>query len=543
VRGLLAALLLALPAHAASEAVPTTLLDALRSDLGEEAAKAAAGAADPGELFARMAAVPGYHFGSGPLSIDTDRRWFATLPGDAPGTSLFELRRWPGDTVLAVYPVAPGSVPEVSGLTWEAPAADGTRSGELLQGGGRWRARWGVAPVPAAPSAVGVLLLAGEGGLGPEVLEARQLELENAASALQVDADLWRSVPASPPGAFVLPVLPASPRDADEDEDVWQVVEAGAGTMSLPPGLLARRTDLGVPAPRPVPGGVLWLRGRFTDRQGNPVVVGDGNRAGYVAEVPKPPRGWSRAATPPVGIPGATLAAMEPFGLAADRSHAGDATAARWSEPGFAGSWLVFRLQGTGFGVEIGLPVLLGRTSPALFWVPATYRPPGMAPAAPPIDPSDRFGMRFEPPLPSEARRDPTLEGRASGPGFRAEVPKGWWPRANLRTADGFPVEFIDHQTKVWAVLERRTAAEPDPSPAEGWTPEKRPRGWGAAAAWSRADGGLILRGLDGTLWRLLPKEGADPGKLRRLRSQLVLLGGGKGKGGAAAEPAPRRGP
>ena len=536
----MAALLLALPAHAATDAA---VLDALRSDLGEEAAKAAAGAADPGEVLARIAAAaPGYHFASGPLSLDTDRRWFATLPGDAPGTPLFEVRRWPGDTVLAVYPTAPGTVPAAPGLTWDAPREDGTRSGELLQAGGRWRARWGMVAVPAAPSAIGVLLLAGDGGLGPEAVEARLIELESAASALEVDADLWRAVPASPPGAFVLPVLPLAPRDADERNHAWQVVESVAGTLALPPGLLARRTDLGVPAPRAVAGGVLWLRGRFTDRDGTAVAVGDGTRAGYVAEVAKPGRGWARGATPPLGAPGATLAAVEAFGLAADRSHAGDATAARWSEPGFSGSWLVFRLQGTGFGVEIGFPVLQGRASPALFWVPATYRPPGMAPAAPPMDPSDRFGMRFEPPLPSEARRDPTLEGRASGPGFRAEVPKGWWPRANLRAADGFPLEFIDRQTKVWAVLERRRGAEPDPVPSEGWTPEKHPRAWGAAAAWSRADGALALRGQDGTQWRLLPKEGADPGKLRRLRSQLQLLAGGKGKAGAAAEPAPRRG-
>ncbi len=536
---LLASLLLALPAQAASDA----MLDALRSDLGDEVLKALPpGLSDPAELLARIeAAGTGYHFASGPLSLDTDRRWFATVPGDAPGTPLFEVRRWPGDTVLAVYPVAPATVPAVPGLSWDPPGTDGTRSGELLHAGGRWRARWGVLPVPAAPAAVGVLLLAGEGGLGPEALEARLLELDAAASALQVDGDLWRSVPVSPAGAFVLPMLPASPREADESKDTWQVLEAGSGSLSLPPGLLARRTDLGVAAPRPIPGGVLWLRGRFTDREGSAVVIGDGSRAGYVAEVAKPPRGWSRGGTPPLAAPGATLAAVEPFPLAADRSRAGDATAARWSEPGFAGSWLVFRLQGAGLGVEIGLPVLRGRTSPALFWVPATYRPAGVTPAAPPVDPSDRLGMRFEPPLPAEARRDPTLEGRISGPGFRAEVPKGWWPRANLRAADGFPLEFIDRQGKAWAVLERRTGAEPDPSPAEGWMAEKRPRGWGAAAAWTRPDGALALRGADGTQWRLTPKEGSDPGKIRRLTGHLVLLAGGRGKGGGAAEPAPRR--
>jgi hypothetical protein len=101
-------------------------------------------------------------------------------------------------------------------------------------------------------------------------------------------------------------------------------------------------------------------------------------------------------------------------------------------------------------------------------------------------------------------------------------------------------VEFIDRQGKVWAVLERQSGGG-DPTAAEGWTPEKRPRGWGAAAAWSRADGALALRGPDGTGWRILPREGADPGKCRRLTGHLVLLAGGKGKAGGAAEPVPRR--
>ena len=303
--------------------------------------------------------------------------------------------------------------------------------------------------------------------------------------------------------------------------------------MALPPGLHARRTGRG---------GVLWMRGRFTDREGTEVVVGDAVRAGYVAHVAKPARGWAAAPTPPVGLPKGTRAAVEPFALAADRSRALTATAARWTEPGFAGAWLVFRLQGNEAGVEIGLPVLRGRTSPALFWIPATYRPPGMPAAPPPVDPSERLGMRFEPPLPSEARRDPLLEGRVSGPGFKAEVPKGWWPRANLRAEDGFPIEFIDRQLKVWAVLERRPPGEPDPAPGDGWLPEKRPRSWGAVAAWSRQDGGLVLRGADGTQWRLLPKADPDAGKWQRLSGHLALLSGGRGKEGAATEPSPRRG-
>jgi hypothetical protein len=259
-------------------------------------------------------------------------------------------------------------------------------------------------------------------------------------------------------------------------------------------------------------------------------------RAGYVAEVARPPRGWAAGQAPPLGVPAGTLAGLETFTLAADRTRATQATAARWTEPGFAGAWLVFRLQGADAGVEIGLPVLRGRTSPALFWIPVTYRPPGMPAAPPPVDPSDRFGIRFEPPLPSETRRDPGLEGRVSAPGFRAEVPKGWWPRATLRAADGFPIQFLDARGKVGAVLDRWAPGEPDPAEAEGWTPVRRPGGWGAAAAWTRADGALALRAGDGTLWRLTPADGVDPGKWQRLSGRFALL-----RQEAATEPAPRR--
>lgn len=529
---------------AAGPAAP--VLDALRSDLSPELAAAAAAATtteDPvREVLSRIAeADPGYHFVFGPVTIDTDRRWFATVPEDASGAPLLELRRWPGDSVLALYPVPPGAVPAAPDLSWEAPKEDGSRLGVLAGARGRWRARWAVREVPAAPAAIGILLLAGDGGLGEEGGTGRLLELEYAAAAVQVDAEIWRNVPPLPAGRIDLPRLPPVPPQADERKHGWQVVEAGAGTLALPPGVLARRTDLGVPAPRPIAGGVLWLRGRFTDREGQEVVLGDPARAGYVAEVRRPPRGWAAGRTPPVGLPGGTLANVEPFTLAADRSRAAEATAGRWTEPGFAGAWIVFRLQASDGGVEIGLPVLRGRTSPALFWIPVTYRPPGMAAAPPPVDPSDRLGIRFEPPLPAEARRDLALEGRITGPGFRGELPKGWWPRATLQASDGFPIEFVDAKGKVWGALQRQAPGEADPGEAEGWTPARRPAAWGAVAAWTRADGAVALRGSDGTLWRLTPVTGADAGKWGRLSNRFALLAPPR-RQGAATGAAPRRG-
>ena len=205
----------------------------------------------------------------------------------------------------------------------------------------------------------------------------------------------------------------------------------------MPPGFRVRRVDGGVAPPRPLPGGLLWLRGRYVDGTDTEVAVGDGDRAGYVARVEAASEAWRAGEVPPVGLPDGSRLASEPFDLAAERTGARNARAERWHEEGFEGEWLVFRLGFDEDGIEIALPMISGRRSPSLFWIPATWRSDDRPPAPPPVDPAGRFGIRFERLTRGAQSRQPWTEGYLTVPGLRVELPKGWWPAAGLRSRDG----------------------------------------------------------------------------------------------------------
>ena len=207
------------------------------------------------------------------------------------------------------------------------------------------------------------------------------------------------------------------------------------------------------------------------------VVVGDGLRAGYVALVEPLPEGWSSGQRPPLGAPQAKAAATESFPLIADRAGAAGATAERWTEEGFAGDWLVFRLVFEQSGVEIGLPVLAGRRSPSLYWIAATWRAGNKPPAPPPVDPAERFGIRFERLRPTERIDQPWTQGYLSVPGMRVEIPLGWFPAASLRSRNGYPVRFVDASGATRGLLNRLDADRlPQIAPgSDGWLESDHP--------------------------------------------------------------------
>jgi hypothetical protein len=407
------------------------------------------------QLDAVFQACTPYVFKAGVLSVHTDPRWFSTMPQGGAGAPLLELRRWPGDTALTLYAVAGAIGEEGSG----PPSMEGTRfelvedvegeyaewHGTLETGAGERPAIWVQVAVPEAASHLGALLVPGDAGLGAVGVEDLTVELKAVLGRVVYDPEAWKKLVPPPAGEPLLPpLLGATPGDKTEEEEPWQVVRGTTFTMGLPPGFRARRTDAGVPPPQDLPGGSLWFRGRCTDMEETAVVVGDESRAGYVALVEPIPEGWSESRLPPLGAPGAKQAAAEPFPLIADRAGAAGASAERWTEEGFSGDWLLFRLFFEEHGVEIGLPVLEGRRSPSLYWIPATWRPGNKPPAPPPVDPAERFGIRFERLRPSERVDQPWTQGYLSVPGMRAEIPLGWFPAASLRSRDGYPVRFVD---------------------------------------------------------------------------------------------------
>jgi hypothetical protein len=194
------------------------------------------------------------------------------------------------------------------------------------------------------------------------------------------------------------------------------------------------------------------------DERGERVAVGDDRRVGYVAEVKPPSKDWVGGARPPYGAAAAVKRSAEAFDLLAERTGAKSVRVENWSEPGWSGEWLVCRIMFRSVGYEIALPVLSGELSPAVYWIAMTWRPDSKPPASPPVDPAQRFGIRFDRLRPTERTRQPWTEGTLWLPGLRTEVPKGWVPLATLRSSDGYPIRFVADTGSTVARLERLEA-------------------------------------------------------------------------------------
>jgi len=246
------------------------------------------------------------------------------------------------------------------------------------------------------------------------------------------------------------------------------------------------------------------------------LIVGDEDRFGYVARVEKPDPKWSRGETAPLGAPTAKRAVIEPFALLAERSGADKSTAERWTEAGFAGQWFVFRMVFQDHGYEIGIPVVEGRTSPSLIWIAATWRDDRRPPAPPPVDPAERFGIKFERLTRVERDKQPWMEGFLTVPGLRLEVSRGWIPLASLRSEDGYPIRFVDEMGTTIGLL---TRIDPDEMKAREsalsvLTPLEKPGRFRAAAVYRDEDRTqlFVATSGEGYLFELVrsPSEGAE---------------------------------
>ncbi|HJQ98230.1 MAG TPA: hypothetical protein VJ826_07935, partial [Candidatus Polarisedimenticolaceae bacterium] len=349
-----------------------------------------------------------------------------------------------------------------------------------------------------------VLGVPGDAGLGPSARS--ELREEILAVIRRTRFGPSRTSAGTP---LQVPVLPVPPVAADERRDAWQVFQGDTFTIGLPPGFRAMRLDLSVPAPRAIPGGIGWLRGRFVDRDGSSIAVGDGTHAGYLARVEAEDEAWRAGVAPPLGAPGADrLDEAELHDLALEWTGATKAVVSHWKEPGFSGDWLVFRLHLRGSGIEIGLPVISGWRSLALFWIPVTWRGPGRSPAPPPIDPAVALGVRFDRLGPAE-KRQALVEGTLQVGTLRLDIPRGYWPVANLAAPDGLPVTVYDAAGAVAGRIESVPAAGLAAILAgEGWTPQPRPASRKAASIHVRPDGACVLVAKAGDGYVLAPEGG-----------------------------------
>lgn len=493
-----------------------------------------------GVLATVLASAPSYAFDAGPIRVTTDTRWFSTVPDRSPGSPMLVLRRWPGDSALALYALqgaertAEDGAPPVEGSVFHHLGTDesgvGWWDGEIRSNLGVHPARWAERPVGETPYRLGALLLPGDAGLGREGSADLLLELQFVFSGVEFRPDRWAHAGAVGPETPVLPpVLTTPPGPMDEGVDPWLTAKGAGFTLGLPPGLRVRRAGGGTAAPRQVPGGLLWFRGRFTDRDGKAVVLGDPLRSGYLAEIPDPVEGWTGGKDPPVGAPGATAIRVVPYDLG-EETGAASSTAGRWREEGFAGEWLVFRLRFESRGVEIGLPMLAGRRSKAVFWIPMTYRAAGLPPAPPPVDPAERFGIRFERFTGEDRRNRPWTEGYLVVPGLRAELPRGWFPVASLRSRDGFPVGIVTPEGERAGQLRRISPGDPvlEETSAGDWEPVGKPSRNRAEAVYRSTGGSVLYLGRAGTGFLLTPEtaEMAAGNEWKRLTEGIQLVRG-----------------
>jgi hypothetical protein len=468
-----------------------------------------------------------YVFTAHGVTAYTDRRWFDVTSVEGEGAPILELRRWPGDTVLAVYEMAPDGNGLPPGVKLGSRRADaGSWScleAKVTAPRGDYDAVWCEARA-GTTRRLGALGVPGDAGLGggavPDLREALLAVLRRTSVESKETA-------ASP--VPKLPDLPDPPHAADERREGWAAFAGGDYTLGLPPGVRAIRVDAGVPPPRPVPNAVAWLRGRFDDREGKPVIVGDEKHAGYVSMIETPAEAWTAGVAPPLGAPQAERADEANLDdTVREWTGATRAVVSHWKDEGFAGDWLVFRLVVGGRGLEIGLPVVSGWRSPALFWIPVTYRGEGHAPAPPPIDPAAALGVHFSRLSAGESKQNGLIEGYLVVSDLRLDVPRGWWPVANLGARDGLPVTFVDAAGGVIGEIAGRSAGSPDlaPSVEDGWQRVAKPSAQHAGAIWTQADGRAVLVAKDGHGYLLLPGEDTPARRdgWRRLRESASFI-------------------
>ena len=508
---------------------PSSLL----SDLPDEVVAKVRAAAPKGAaatLAEVISASSGYEFRGPGLTVRTDVRWFAAPSVEGEGAPLLEVRRWPGDTVLAFYELPAGeaaSAPRLAGLTLGARRGESngwmTRDAVLSSAAGERPCVW--LEKEAAGRRVGALGIPGDAGLGRParadlteevVFVARRAEVTDASAGAPV------------PGALKPPEVLPPAGDADETSAGWQVLAGPGFTLGLPPGIRAMRLDLGVPPPRPLPFAAVWLRGRFVDRDKLDVAVGDGTHAGYVAVRDDPDEAWTAGVAPPFGAPAAEKLDEAPLDEPVTSwTHASRAKVSHWKDPGFAGDWLLFRLQFPGRGVEIGLPVLGSWRSLALFWIPVTWRAEGEPPAPPPIDPAASRGVRFDRLSGAARSQQPQVEGTLYVGTLRLDLPRGYWPVASLASRDGLPVSILDeHGKEIGRIVPyEREGGETAPSAEQGWSAAKHPGAQRAAQLWTHGEGGLVIVGKDGRGYALTPGtlDGTSKTAWMRMRDSASL--------------------
>ena len=401
------------------------------------------------------------------------------------------LRRFPGDTQLAVYDpgrawsedaaaserfvrerLLAGREPrpeDAPGACLPAPAdARCERSRWSVTAGAEGRAVVGVYRLAAAGAAgsreIWVVGLAGNagcgGGCGDDAARALAEQIAAIEPAAAPPGD-----PADAPCGWPVPAAFMAERSHREREEPWRRIGVGEGlVIEVPPGVVAARVDKGVPRRVGRPGdgavGARLVRGPGWH-------VGPDRRPGLVRMGRPPARRRFAGGRGPVRYPPAPdRPGCAPSGQRRPDAGSPGRRARRGSGHGtlrrgeaFRGTWLVHRVRIGARELEIALPIAAGEKSLAPLWIAITARASDSEPPPPPYDLARRYRVRLDRQAVSQSPADPR-EGMLVGEGIRFLVPRGYRATLSGASADGFPVTLRNDRGSLIVVLRFDTPAE-----------------------------------------------------------------------------------
>src|SRR5262249_52942163 len=128
----------------------------------------------------------------------------------------------------------------------------------------------------------------------------------------------------------------------------------------------------------------------------------------------------------------------------------------------------------------------------------------------------------------SEKRTNGLVEGYLTVADLRVDVPRGWYPIANLSARDGLPVTFVDATGDVIGEIARRPSGSADlaPRPEEGWVASPKPAAQHAKAIWGQEDGRAVVVAKAGHGYVFVPKgdSAARREGWKRLRESAAFI-------------------
>ncbi len=450
------------------------------------------------------------------------RLWHPLQERDEPGWPLLTIRRFPGDTQLALFGW-PSNAPKkerpeplvvrllralgatrlsdwalceaAEGLSCEhAPfevdlGIEGRHPVDVfVVGSGDGRPR-GVA--------VGLI---GDAGCGPDCAREARADVAGLVATWQPPP---RSEAKKSPDRWLIPTPRAwqSPNEHDESERPWRSFRlADDARIDLPPGLIVAEVQGMFASSDATPHTRLWLRGQFRDGSGTLVEIGDPFLGGTVdlfaadEEIEADPRRWTPPADPEAGFVASTALGETFLRIGTFRSG----RVARFEGRRFQGTWLVSQtvLAGSGRVVRIRIPVAQGRRSPSLLWIPFSARDAESQGPPPLVELMDTYDVRFQPMRDDERSQVDPRGGWLLADRLRVAVPKESRVSLNSDSVDGFPVTIRGRDGTTGRVdrwppspsadaesrLGQAQAYEGEP-PTDGWSAGKRARGGRVYAA------------------------------------------------------------